>query len=125
MFTEAMQNARDLNQHFHDTGTLKGPLHGLPVSFTDNFSIRGTESGCGFATWLGNKDGESREGLLVRYMRSLGAIPFCKTNVPQGKTLSGTENNIHGSTRNPFNLCLSSGGTAGGRLVVLHTETQT
>jgi amidase len=49
-------------------------------------------------------------------MRALGAIPFCKTNMPQSMMLPETANNIHGSTRNPFIRLLSSGGAAGGMI---------
>ncbi len=35
LFEEAREEARTLDQHFYETQQLKGPLHGVPVSFKD------------------------------------------------------------------------------------------
>ena len=114
LFEQAISTARQLDQYRRDTGGLKGPLHGLPVSFMDRFRICGTETAAGFISWLGHKETAATESMIVRHMRALGAIPFCKTNMPQSMMLPETANNIHGSTRNPFVRPLSSGGAAGG-----------
>ncbi|EXJ58811.1 hypothetical protein A1O7_06241 [Cladophialophora yegresii CBS 114405] len=114
LFEEAIKTARDLDQYRRENGCLKGPLHGLPISFMDRFRVSGTETAAGFISWLGAKETEATESLSVRHMRTLGAIPFCKTNVPQSMALAETTNNIHGSTRNPHSGLLSSGGAAGG-----------
>jgi amidase len=116
LFEEALDVARSLDRHYRETGGLKGPLHGLPVSFMDRFRIAGTETAAGFISWLGPKETVETESLIVRYMRRLGAVPFCKTNVPQSMSLAETTNNIHGSTRNPHSRGLSSGGAAGGMI---------
>jgi amidase len=114
-FDEALRTARRLDQHRRDTGGgLKGPLHGLPVSFMDRFKIAGTETAAGYIAWLGPVETEATESLIVRHIRALGAVPFCKTNMPQSMMLAETTNNIHGSTRNPLRRPLSSGGAAGG-----------
>lgn len=116
LFDEAIQTARELDQFRRETGALKGPLHGLPMSFMDRFRIAGSETAAGFISWLGDKETVDTESLVVRHMRALGAIPFCKTNMPQSMMLAETTNNIHGSTRNPYSGLLSSGGAAGGKL---------
>lgn len=120
-FKEAISTARQLDQYRRDTGGLKGPLHGLPISFMDRFRVAGTETAAGYISWLGKTETEATESLIVRQMRSLGAIPFCKTNMPQSMMLAETTNNIHGSTRNPFGRLLSSGGAAGGTLRDINT----
>ena len=114
IFEEALATARELDLYQLQTGGLKGPLHGLPVSFMDRFRIAGTETGAGFVSWLGPKETEATESLIVRHMRKLGAVPFCKTIVPQSMSLAESSNNIHGKTRNPYAASLSSGGAAGG-----------
>ena len=114
LFEEAIQTARELDQYRRDTGGLKGPLHGLPISFMDRFRVAGAETAAGFISWLGPKETDATESLIVRHIRALGAIPFCKTNVPQSMSLAETTNNIHGSTHNPHSGLLSSGGAAGG-----------
>lgn len=115
IFEDAIKTARLLDQYRRETGALKGPLHGMPISFMDRFRIAGTETAAGFISWLGPKETDASESLIVRHMRALGAIPFCKTNMPQSMMLAETTNNIHGSTRNPFLGHLSCGGAAGGK----------
>lgn len=116
LFDEAIKDATAADQYRRDTGGgLRGPLHGLPMSFMDRFRIAGTETAAGFISWLGRKEDEATESLIVRHMRKLGAIPFCKTSVPQSMSLANTSNNIHGRTLNPYMGYLCSGGAAGGR----------
>lgn len=117
VFDQALNTARELDKFHHDTGTLKGPLHGLPFSMMDRFRVADTETAAGFVSWLGKKETADSESLIVKHMRSLGAIPICKTNLPQSMLLGETTNNIHGSTASPFNQLLSSGGAAGGLLI--------
>ncbi|KAK5482945.1 hypothetical protein LTR43_010003 [Exophiala xenobiotica] len=118
-FDVAINTAMQLDQYRRDTGALKGPLHGLPVSFMDRFRIAGRETAAGYVAWLGRVETDATESLIVRHMRSLGAVPFCKTATPQSMMLAETTNNIHGSTRNPHNRLLSSGGAAGGEGALL------
>lgn len=120
MFGTAIETAKELDQYQRDGHGLKGPLHGLPLSFMDRFRIAGVETSSGFVAWLGHKELPQDEGPLVRYVRSLGAIPICKTNVPQSLMLGNTSNNIFGSTLNPYNRKLSAGGAAGGEKPSLH-----
>ncbi|KAG9770943.1 amidase, partial [Aureobasidium melanogenum] len=108
-----------LDQTYRETRTLKGPLHGLPVSFMDRFRIAGRQTAAGYVSWLGPTEVSTSESLMVRHLRALGAIPFCKTNTPQSMMLAETTNNIHGSTHNPYNSILSSGGAAGGEGALL------
>lgn len=114
LFDEAIVTAQELDRYYQMSGRLKGPLHGLPISFMDRFRISGAETSSGFVSWLGPKEATDAEGPLVRHLRSLGAVPICKTNVPQSMMLGNTTNNIFGSTLNPYNRCLSAGGAAGG-----------
>ncbi len=119
LFDAALKKARQLDQHRLVTGGLKGPLHGLPCSFMDRFRIAGAETGAGYVGWLGKLEDEASESLIVKQMRSLGAVPFCKTNMPMSMMLGETTNNITGSTLNPFVRTLSSGGAAGGEGALL------
>ena len=114
-FQSALDEARQLDQHRLVTGGLKGPLHGLPVSFMDRFRVAGVETGAGYVGWLGKIEDRQTESLIVKQMRNLGAIPFCKTNLPMSMMLGDTSNNIIGTTGNPFVRKLSSGGAAGGK----------
>ena len=119
LFEPAIERARQLDQYKARTGGLVGPLHGLPVSFMDRFRIAGAETGAGYIGWLGKVEDSDSESLVVKQMRRLGAVPFCKTNMPMSMLLGETSNNIIGSTINPFVKGLSSGGAAGGEGVLL------
>lgn len=68
-------------------------------------------------TFQGNKD-DPRKGVfeseLVRELRALGAVLYCKTSVPMSLMTGETANNIIGYTWNPKNRLLSAGGSSGG-----------
>ena len=44
----------------------------------------------------------------------LGAVLYCKTNVPQTMMSADSENNLFGRTLNPANIKLTAGGSSGG-----------
>ncbi len=114
LFDEAIVIARRLDQLYQTSGNLQGPLHGLPMSFMDRYRVAGSETSSGYVSWLGPRETLDTESLIVRHMRRLGAVPFCKTSVPQSMMLAASDNNIFGPTLNPFSRLLSAGGAAGG-----------
>lgn len=59
----------------------KGPLHGLPFSVKDNVCITGYDSTVGLSKFIDRP--EMEDAAIVLALKSLGAIPFCKTNIPQ------------------------------------------
>jgi amidase len=54
------------------------------------------------------------ESLIVKELKSLGAILFVKTSVPHTLMSGETVNNIIGYTENPKNRNLAAGGSSGG-----------
>ena len=52
--------------------------------------------------------------VLVKVLRDLGAVPFCKTNVPQTLCGFSSHNPIFGETLNPINQLLGPGGSSSG-----------
>lgn len=40
----ALERARQVDEHLERTGTVLGPLHGLPVSLKDQFCMKGLET---------------------------------------------------------------------------------
>ena len=81
-FESAAERATELDAYWRAHGKPVGPLHGLPVSLMDRFNVTGLDSACGFASWVGNAKTVGDEGVLVQRLRALGALVFCKTNVP-------------------------------------------
>ena len=73
------------------------------------------------AGWIGTFEGKKETGRekvfeseMVKELRNLGAVLFCKTSVPHSLMSGETVNNILGYTWNPKNRNLSAGGSSGG-----------
>ena len=93
-------------------GAEVGPLHGLPIAFKD------TEPALGFPCTQGSpifRDAvPAADSIVVERLRRAGAIPIGKTNVPEFAMGSHTYNTVYGTTRNPYDLSKSAGGSTGG-----------
>ncbi|CAG8892656.1 unnamed protein product [Penicillium egyptiacum] len=120
-FEAAIKDAKRQDEYFAKHKTPIGPLHGLPVSLKDQFHVKGVETTMGYVGWINTFQGQqndprsgTEESELVRELRNLGAILYCKTSVPATLMVGETMNNIIGYTWNPKNRLLSSGGSSGG-----------
>lgn len=76
-----MKQARELDAHFKETGELKGPLHGIPVTLKDQFNIKGVDSTLGYVGRCFEPAAE--DAVLVQILRNMGAVIVAKTNLPQ------------------------------------------
>uniref|UniRef100_A0A8B9F102 Fatty-acid amide hydrolase 1 n=1 Tax=Amazona collaria TaxID=241587 RepID=A0A8B9F102_9PSIT len=90
----------------------KGLLYGIPVSIKDHIGHKGHLSTCGLVQCLGTVVQE--DSVLVKVLKSQGAIPFAMTNVPQSLFNYDCSNPTFGQTLNPFNHHKSPGGSSGG-----------
>ncbi|KAG8982635.1 hypothetical protein FRB93_007949 [Tulasnella sp. JGI-2019a] len=117
MFEDALKEARDLDREFERTGTIKGPLHGVPISFKDLYRIKGYDYSVGFTAYCGKPSEE--DGELVSQVRAAGGIPFVKTNVPQTMLAFECTNPVFGRTTNPWSSGYTSGGSSGGEAALL------
>jgi amidase len=120
-FDAAIADAQKLDDYFAEHQNPIGPLHGLPVSLKDQFHVKGVETTMGYVGWIGTFEGHTgtgkekvNESEMVRELRRLGAVLYCKTSVPQTLMAGETINNIIGYTWNPKNRLLSAGGSSGG-----------
>lgn len=113
MFASALQSASELDAYFAEHKKPMGPLHGLPISLKDAIHVKGVDTSLGYVGWLGKSQPE-KESQIVTDLRSLGAIIYVKTSVPQGSSSIDTRNNIIGYTPNPLNRHLTVGGSSGG-----------
>jgi amidase len=94
-----------------------GPLDGLPVCFKDTHATAGMRTTLGsplHAEWVPKHDDE-----IVRRVQAAGAVRLGKTNVPEFAAGSHTFNTVFGTTRNPFDLSRSAGGSSGGAAAAL------
>ncbi|KAJ5605000.1 hypothetical protein N7510_010154 [Penicillium lagena] len=120
-FDAAIEDAKKLDAYFIEHKAPVGPLHGLPVSLKDQFHIKGVDTTMGYVGWIGTFQGQQddqRRGVfeseLVKELRNLGTVLYCKTSVPATLMAGETVNNIIGNTWNPKNRHLSCGGSSGG-----------
>lgn len=120
-FDAALDDARKLDEYFSQHGKVVGPLHGVPVSLKDQFHVKDVETSMGYVGWIGTFEGKredprykTHESEIVRELRALGAVLYCKTAVPHTLMSGETANNIVHYTWNPKNRFLSAGGSSGG-----------
>lgn len=120
-FDAALASAKKLDEYFAEHKKTIGPLHGVPVSLKDQFHVENVETTMGYVGWIGTFEGvadDPRKGKyeseMVRELRALGAVLYCKTSVPHTLMSGETVNNIIGYTWNPKNRYLTSGGSSGG-----------
>ncbi len=101
------------------SGAPVGPLHGLP------FAVKDTHAVAGWRTTFGSPVRADHvpeaDELIVERVRRAGAVILGKTNVPEFAAGSHTFNPVFGTTRNPWALDRSAGGSSGGAAAALAT----
>ena len=91
---------------------IKGSLHGVPFCVKDDHDIDGMDSTLGMSINLYKAARDSC--VVVKVLMDAGAIPFCKTNLPQTTFSGASENPIYGTTLHPQNKALNPGGSSSG-----------
>ena len=94
------------------SGAAIGPLHGLPIAFKDLQDAKGLVTARGSRIYAGHV--ARSDAVLVERLRHAGALGIGKTNVPEFGLGSHTYNEVYGTTRNPYDLTKSAGGSSGG-----------
>ena len=98
-------------------GDVLGALHGLP------HAVKDTHEAAGWRTTYGSPlradHVPRRDDLVVERLRAAGVVLIGKTNVPEWAAGSHTFNPVFGTTRNPFDLSRSAGGSSGGAAAAL------
>jgi aspartyl-tRNA(Asn)/glutamyl-tRNA(Gln) amidotransferase subunit A len=93
-------------------GRPVGPLAGVPLSHKDLILTKGVRTASGS---LAYKDFIPEEdAVVVERMRAAGAVMLGKTNVPEFGYSPVGHNPVFETTRNPWNLALTSGGSSAG-----------
>ncbi|KAJ5289103.1 hypothetical protein N7478_002133 [Penicillium angulare] len=117
MFEDAFATAKGMDEYLSKTGQVTGPLHGLPVSIKDLFSVKGVDTSIG---WVGLTNNPAQaDKSVARTLRRLGAVLYVKTNLPQSMMMSDSYNHVFGQCVNPLNRNLISGGSSGGEGSIL------
>ena len=113
---KARENARKADE-MQARGATLGPLHGLPVAHKDLVETAGIRTTFGSPIFKDNVPTE--DAILVERIRDAGAIAIGKTNTPEFGAGSQTFNTVFGSTKNPYDLTKTCGGSSGGAAVAL------
>ena len=98
-------------------GADLGPLHGVPITVKENIDVAGSATTNGvpaFEQALAPLDAP-----VVERMRTAGAIPFARTNLPDFGLRVHTDSTLRGLTRNPWNPSVTAGGSSGGEASAL------
>jgi len=109
---DALEEARGLDATTAD-GATAGPLAGLPLLVKDMTDVTGMRTTYGSVVFADAAPAEN-DALVVRRLRAAGAIVVGKTNLPEFAAEGFTSNLIFGTTRNPWNLDRTPGGSSGG-----------
>jgi Asp-tRNA(Asn)/Glu-tRNA(Gln) amidotransferase A subunit family amidase len=107
---KALEEADKLDAAFRTTG-LVGPLHGIPVILKDQIDARGTPTTLG--SILLKDYYPDRDAFVVEKLKKAGAIILAKATL--GEFGGGdSHGSLYGSTRNPYGLDRTVGGSSGG-----------
>lgn len=98
-------------------GAPLGPLHGLPITIKDSFDLAGLPATWGVPELKDHRPASN--ALAVQRYLDAGAIAFGKTNVAAYLIGWATQNDIYGTTSNPWDLTRSPGGSSGGAAAAL------
>jgi Asp-tRNA(Asn)/Glu-tRNA(Gln) amidotransferase A subunit family amidase len=114
---EAIAEARVLDGRNHSNREL-GPLGGVPLLVKDLEDVAGMRTTMGSALFARTLPAAT-DGLVPSRLRAAGAIVVGKTNLPEFAAEGFTSNLLFGTTRNPWGLEWSPGGSSGGSAAAL------
>ncbi|TVY41093.1 Acetamidase [Lachnellula subtilissima] len=117
VFEAAIQRARSLDKYYELNGKTMGPLHGIPITFKDQFNVKGVDTTIGYVGMAGKP--ATDDAAVLKILQGLGAVVIAKTNLPQSIMWCETENPLWGLTTNPLNPAFTPGGSTGGEGALL------
>jgi amidase len=98
-------------------GERWGPLHGVPMTIKESFTVAGSPTTWGAPEFKDNVTETS--ALAVERLERAGAIVFGKTNVPLMLADFQSYNVIYGTSNNPWDVTRTPGGSSGGSAAAL------
>jgi amidase len=108
--SEALQEAERLDAAYKASGPV-GPLHGIPVVVKDQADVKGMPTTLGSV--LFKNYFPDRDSFVADKLKKAGAVILAKTTL--GELGGGdTHGSLFGSTRNPYDVERTVGGSSGG-----------
>ena len=105
----ALRRARALDRRKPGPGQA---LWGMPIAYKDLVPTRGIRTTQGSLVYEHHVPDEDHA--IVERLAAAGAVTLGKTNTPEFGAGSQTFNKLFGTTRNPYDLAKTSGGSSGG-----------
>ena len=115
MLDSAMEAARASQERYRTRAHI-GPLDGIPVSIKDHAHVRGVPTTLG--SMLRKDFVPDWDSPVVARLRAAGTLIFAKTNMPEFGWKGVTDNALFGTTRSPWRLDVTPGGSTGGAAAV-------
>lgn len=103
-----------------DAGRSDAWLRGIPMAIKDLSDVAGLPTSQGSLNHAGTL--AEADDIHVARLRAAGAIFIGKTNTPEMGLGSHSYNAVFGTTRNPYDLTRSAGGSSGGAAAALATR---
>lgn len=123
MFETALERARLCDALIKEKGPdvfVHQPLLGIPISIKDQIDVQGYDSSMGFSAKISQP--AEQHAAIVQVVVDSGAIPFCKTNVPQTLLSFECGNPVFGKTVSPHSKLHTAGGSSGGEAALLGSD---
>ncbi len=98
-------------------GDELGPLHGVPFTLKDCIETAGMRMSLGSKVYDGYISQQDAE--VYTRLKAAGGILLGKTNMPEFALWWETDNDVFGTTRNPWNLDRTAGGSSGGEVAAI------
>ena len=106
----ALEDAERLDKAFGETG-VTGLLHGIPVILKDQIDVRGMPTTLGSVVL--KRYFPDRDSFVTEKLKKTGATILAKATL--GEMGRGdTHGSLFGSTRNPYDVARTPGGSSGG-----------
>jgi amidase len=96
------------------------PLGGLPVAIKDNVAVAGEPLRDGSA--VSDPRPQEQDHVVVQRLRAAGAVVVGITRVPELSVFGATDS-VFGTTRNPWDLSRTPGGSSGGSAAAVSSGT--
>ena len=94
------------------SGTVRSPLHGIPVLLKDNYDTQDMPTTAGVVALAASIPPD--DAFQVRRLREAGAVILGKTNMHELARGITTVGSLTGQTRNPYDPTRNPGGSSGG-----------
>jgi len=93
-------------------GHVRGPLHGIPVIFKDNYDTRDLPTSAGSLALASHQP--TQDAFVVKKLRDAGAVILGKANMHELAAGVTSISSLGGQTHNPYDLSRCPGGSSGG-----------